>query len=346
MNDKVHAIFKSVLESRNSFGLALRIEKGDGEVVFDDAGGNLKLNPLYFIASTTKLYTTAMIFKLISKNKLKLEDTLPKFFDQKLVSGLNKFKDKDYSEEITVRQLLAHTSGIPDYFSGKDASGKSLENKLMEGIDEKWDFEKSLELAKSMKSDFYPGQSGKAKYSDTNFQILGRIIEIIRGKKIEVVFQEEIFNFLNLKNTYCFENSSKQKSPAPLYYNDVELQIPLAMSSFGPDGGIVSTAEESMIFLKAFFQGKLFAEEYINTMISEYNRIFFPLQYGVGIMKFQLPRIFTLFRVYPPLLGHSGLSGSFAFYSPDKDLYITGTVNQLANVGRSYQMLVKLLGVL
>jgi len=65
-------------------------------------------------------------------------------------------------------------------------------------------------------------------------------------------------------------------------------------------------------------------------MRSEYNSIFFPLKYGVGIMKFQLPRIFTLFRVFPPLLGHS-------------DLYMTGTVNQISARGRSYQLMLKVL---
>lgn len=344
MQDKIEKIFNSILKSKDSFGVSLRIERGNGEVISNLAGGNLEIESQYFIASTTKLYTTAIIFKLISEEKLNLEDKLAKFFDANTISGLNVFRGQDYSSEINVRQLLAHTSGIPDYFSGKNSLGVSLEARLMKGVDEKWDFEKALTYAKTLKSPFYPGQQGKAEYSDTNFQILGRIIEILREKKIEEVFKEEIFDFLNLKKTYCFTGSGSQK-PIPLYYKNSELVIPKAMSSFGADGGIVSTSQELMIFLKAFFQGKMFPIEYINLMREEYNHIFFPLQYGVGIMKFQLPRIFTLFKVYPELLGHSGLSGAFAFYAPEKDIYMTGTTNQLAARGRSYEMMVRVLGV-
>ena len=344
MNEKIQKVFNSALTSKNSFGASLRVERGDGEVLFNSAGGNMDINTKYFIASTTKLFTTAIIFKLIFEKKLSLEDTLSKFLGTKTISGLNVFKGKDYSSQITIRQLLAHTSGIPDYFSGKDSSGKSLESKLLNEFDEKWDFDKSLILAKTLKANFYPGQIDKALYSDTNFQILGRIIEIIRKESIIDVYKKEIINLLNLSNTYTFTNSDSQ-NPLALYYQDKVLKIPLAMSSFGPDGGVVSTSEELMIFLKAFFQGKIFPVEYTDIMKSEFNSIFYPLKYGVGIMKFQMPRIFTMFKIFPPLLGHSGLSGAFAFYCVEKDLYITGTVNQIAARSRSYQMMIKVLQV-
>jgi CubicO group peptidase (beta-lactamase class C family) len=117
------------------------------------------------------------------------------------------------------------------------------------------------------------------------------------------------------------------------------------MCSFGADGGIVSTAEESMIFIKAFFNGQLFPKEYINEM-KIWNNIFFPLQYGVGLARFKLPRIFSAFKSYPELIGHSGLSGAFAFYCPAKEIYFTGTVNQISNPSISYKLMIKLLSAL
>ena len=345
MEDKIQKIFNKVLNEKNSFGASLRIENGQDELIFNNAGGNINLESQYYIASTTKLFTTAIIYKLMDEGKVSLDDNLLIFFNREIVKGLNIYNGQDFSDSITVKQLLSHTSGIPDYFSGKTSNGKSLEEKLLKGEDEKWDFEKSLNLAKDQKSKFYPGKKGKALYSDTNFQILGRIIEIIRQRKIEDVFKEEIFDYLKLQNTYCFTNSLGQ-DPISLYYKERELEIPLAMSSFGADGGIVSTSEDMMIFLKAFIKGKLFSMKNIEIMESEYNRIFFPLQYGVGIMMFQLPIFFTLFRKFPPLIGHSGLSGAFAFYCREKDIYMTGTVNQLAAKSRSYQMMIKALQVL
>jgi len=116
----------------------------------------------------------------------------------------------------------------------------------------------------------------------------------------------------------------------------------MAMTSFGPDGGIVSTANESMIFLKAFFNGKLFPKEYLDEM-KDWNKIFFPLQYGIGIARFKLPRIFSPFKPVPKLIGHSGLSGAFAYYCPEKDIYLTGTVNQIHNAGLSYKLMIRIL---
>jgi D-alanyl-D-alanine carboxypeptidase len=85
------------------------------------------------------------------------------------------------------------------------------------------------------------------------------------------------------------------------------------MASFGPDGGIVSTAGELMTFVRAFFEGGLFERATIG-QLQDYRRIFFPLQYGVGFARFALPRVLG----GEELIGHSGLSGAFAFLAPGR----------------------------
>ncbi len=97
-----------------------------------------------------------------------------------------------------------------------------------------------------------------------------------------------------------------------------------------------------MTFLRAFFGGQLFPKVYISEL-TVWNRIFFPLQYGIGVARFKLSRIFSPFKPTPELIGHSGLSGAFAYYCPQKDLYLTGTVNQTAKPGLSYRLMIKLL---
>jgi hypothetical protein len=59
-------------------------------------------------------------------------------------------------------------------------------------------------------------------------------------------------------------------------------------------------------------------------------------------MRFRLPRIFSPFQAQPELIGHSGLSGAFAFYAPAKRTFITGTVNQLAYPDTSFRLMLKL----
>ncbi len=345
MQEKIQSFLEKMTDNKAVFGTALRVENAEGEVLFDGATGNIKTDSQYFIASTTKLYTVAMLMKLRSEGLLELEDKLDKFFDTELIKGLNVYKGQDYSDMITVQQLLAHSSGIPDYFDGKNPRGTSYEHELTLGNDVPYTFEQAIVWAKEMRSTFTPGQKGKALYSDTNFQLLGRIVEILRKDKLENVLEKEIFKVLGLKKTYVFTNKPDQK-PVDMNFKDKPLIIPLAMSCMACDGGIVSTTEESMIFIKAFFAGKFFPKEYFKQMMSDYRGVMFPLQYGTGLMRFQLPGIFTLFRHVPELLGHSGLSGAFEYYAPEVDLYFTGTVNQVSDPSISYRMLTNVLMML
>jgi len=319
-------------------GTALKIETAKGKVVFEGTAGEIKPKSQYFLASTTKLYTTAIIMRLRKEGKLKLEDPIANHFPKDFLKGIGNYQSKNYLNTITIKHLLGHTSGFANYFGDKDNTGESLESRLFKNLDESISLDKVIDFNKKNELKFIPGQKGKAYYSDTNFQLLGAIIENYRQEKLNKVFEKELFMPLGLQNTYAF-----RKSPNPnlisMRYKETQLDIPLALSSFDSDGNIVSTLNESMIFIKSFMQGKLFPESYLQEMWAKTNRIFFPLEYGVGLMKFELPRLLTLFTKFPPVYGHSGISGAFAYYSPKLDIYFTGTVNQISNPSLSYNSL-------
>jgi D-alanyl-D-alanine carboxypeptidase len=257
-----------------------------------------------------------------------------------VLHGLHVFKGTDYSAELTVRHLLSHTSGLPDYFQNKGANGKSLEDDLIGKNDQHWTFGEAIDRTKKIKPLFVPGTKGKAHYSDSNFQLLGRIIENITGKSYRENCQEGIIDPLELKNTYLYLDAS-DKRPKPLYYKADILNIPKAMTSFGTDGGMVSNSGDMLVFIEAFFTGKLFSAEYISGL-QQWNRIFFPMQSGTGIHKFQLPLIFNPTGDVPPFIGHSGLSGALAYYCPKENMYIAGTVNQVAHPDLSFRTMIKL----
>jgi len=212
---------------------------------------------------------------------------------------------------------------------------------LTKGFDRSWSFEEAIEYSKTLKPLFEPGAKGRAHYSDTNFQLLGRIIENVTKKSLTEIFDELIYKKLVLTKTYLFSDIEDTR-PKTLYYKDRELFIPKAMVSFGPDGGIVSTSEELLIFTEAFFNGAFFPQQYMDTL-KVWNKIFFPMQSGIGIHRFKLPWIFNPAGQIPELIGHSGLSGTIAYHSPEKKLYITGTVNQVAFPDTSFRLAVKLI---
>jgi D-alanyl-D-alanine carboxypeptidase len=60
-------------------------------------------------------------------------------------------------------------------------------------------------------------------------------------------------------------------------------------------------------------------------------------------MRIKLPRIFSPFKEFPELIGHSGLSGAFAFYCPSRDVFLAGTVNQLSAESTSFKLMLKFL---
>jgi CubicO group peptidase (beta-lactamase class C family) len=117
------------------------------------------------------------------------------------------------------------------------------------------------------------------------------------------------------------------------------------MTSFGPDGGLVSNIEDSLRFLRAMMEGNLFQNPATLQRMKSWRRIFFPMQYGLGLMRFRLPRILSPFSPAPELVGHSGVSSAFLFYNADAQLYIAGTLNQLKNQSRPFQLMLKLMNV-
>ncbi len=341
MQDKIQAIIDRMIDNKNCFGLVMSIKKGDDLNTY--SAGNFKNDDYYFIASTTKLFITAIILELEENNKLNIDDNISKYLDSSILQKLHIFKKKDYSDLITIKDLLSHTSGLPDYFEGKNKGEKSILENLQNNIDSSWTFEDTINIAKKMKPKFAPNPK-KASYSDTNFQLLGKIIENVLECTIEEAINSKIIQKLNLATSYLYSDVLDQR-PHKLCFKEITLDIPQSMTSFKADGGMVSTSSDMIVFLEAFFQGKLFSEKTLKNLYI-WNRIMFPLEYGIGVMRFSMPRILSPSFKSLELIGHSGLSGSFAFYNPNNNIYLAGTVNQISNPGQSFRLMMKVLNEL
>ncbi len=338
LGKSLQTVLNKTVDHKKVFGTTFAVKKDNW--VWVGASGNFSTEQAYFIASTTKLFTTAIILRLKSEGQLSLDDKVSKYLDASVMKGLHRYKGKDYSAALTIQHLLAHTSGLPDYFQDKGVNGKSLENELTSGIDQHWTFEQAIARTKSLPAHFAPGTKGKAHYSDANFQLLGRIIESVTHQSYSENCKTFIFQPLGLTKTYIYHDTADTQ-PKTLYYKANELVVPKAMTSFDADGGIVSTSADMLLFIEAFFTGRLFPKEYIRGL-QEWNKLFFPMQSGIGIHLFKLPRIFNPTGAVPYFIGHSGLSGALAYYSPEENIYVVGTVNQIAYPDISFKTMIKL----
>lgn len=329
----LESVVSRMIRSRSVHGAILCVENGDRSLAWTGAAGNLTPERRYFIASVTKMYVTVVVLRLRAENRIDLDAPISRYLAGELIAGLHVTDGVDRTDEITVRHLISNTSGLTDYFFGKDTNGEKPATTLLEGRDEAWPLERIVERVRTLKPRFRPGQPGKVHYSDTNYELLGRIIETITGEPIAEVFRSFIFDELGLRDTYAFSDPA-DTTPAPMYYRDKPVHVPHYIASVTAEGGIVSTAPEVMTFLKAFFCGHFFDKETIEEL-KAWNRIYFPGQfdYGIGLEKQWVPRIMSPFKPVGELLGFWGQSGSFAFHNPQANLYFSGTVNQLSGFG-------------
>ncbi len=337
-NPKVHSIVVKVAAPGVEF------EAADGHTDGNRATPMTATTP-YFLASITKLFTSVATMTVARTSDIDLDAPLSAYLEAELLDGIHVIDGIDHGPTLTSRHLLAQTSGLADYFAGTSQDGRSFESELMDGNDRLLSLADILDMVRRTEPEFPPG-TDKAFYSDTNFQLLGAVIEATQGVPLAATFTDLIFEPLELEHTFLFDHTKKRASPAALWNGSRSIDIPMAMSSFHPDGGGVTTTADAIRFLKAFFGGELLTADEISVMTSRWNRIYFPFSYGLGVQRFKLPRIMSPWPPPPELIGHAGSTGSFSFYEPSKKAYIVGTVNQVDNQRRPYRMIVQMMNAL
>ncbi len=296
--------------------------------------GNLTPDTPVFFASATKLPVTVLLRQLEAEG-LSLDtpfaDILPDVSNLLVVQGI------DWTGKITLRHLMSHVSGLPDYLGSANPK-TGLMGALLAGHDRAWSFDDVLVMARALPPVGLPGQMRRAVYSDTNFQILGRVVETLHGQALGAVLYKRLFQPLGLCQTWLFDDADDPR-PTALRYRRAALDLPKAMVSFAADGGIVSTTREGLALVQAIFAGT-FCDP-ARLIEDPFRPVFFPLHYGTGVMRFQLPRWMTLFRRLPAFYGHSGHSGALLFHAPGPGVSVAATVNQVDSPSTVYRLLAR-----
>lgn len=317
LSQDLQALIDAECVKTNTHGVILRVSSGDGQIDFKGSAGAATPDTRFPIASITKMFTAALIMQFVEEGRINLDQTVQSILTDVNLSGLHVVKGVDHSPLLTVRHLLHQTSGLADYYESDLAAA------LKQGKDRSYGLNEVLQMTKTLPPQAAP-ESGRSHYSDTNYQLLGTVIERITDQSYEQALQSRICKPLGLTNTGVLQGTD---FGLPVYQKDAVLNIPQILTSMGPDGGIISTLDEMLTFQRAFMRGRLFKPESM-TQMRQWNRLFFPLQYGFGLMRIKLPRWMTLFRAAPELIGHSGASGSFAFHAPEPGIFLIGTFNQ------------------
>jgi CubicO group peptidase (beta-lactamase class C family) len=337
--EKLGQLLEAEFEKPHSNSLLLSVRSGDGRISFDGALGKGTPDSPYFIASISKMFTATVVMQLVDEGLVDLNDQIGKYLSHLSLDGIHVYKGTDYSNDLKVYQLLHQTSGLADYFAD------GFNEDFKKNQDRSYSVEDVLEIIRE-RTPFAAPDRGRSYYSDTNYQLLGALIECVTELTLADVLRERIFDPAEMVNTYLYDHKVPPATePLPFYCKNNPLTLPLAMTSERGAGGAVSTMADSHRFLRAYFEGRFFNKAHFEQM-TKWNRMFFPMHYGYGLWRFQLPRWLTLLRKMPEFIGHAGVNGAMAFYNPDKDLYITGTLNQLEDPARQFKLMPKIVGVI
>ena len=233
-------------------------------------------NSTFAIGSITKTFTAIAILKLCQEGKLNLNTKLSKFFP-----------DFPNSENITIKELLNHSSGIRDVFQIK---------KLMDFVAHQWTPDQVVSMVAKGPINFKPGTA--FEYNNSSYIILGKIIEKATGESYENYLKKEILEPLGISDTYMEKHSQivKNKASGYEFHKDHLINNMYVCSSWiWSAGGLYSNVQNILKLKKVFDTEKILNKESIKEMLtqpkepgknrfSQYNTY-----YGLGVSMMELP---------------------------------------------------------
>ena len=274
-------------------GVALRVERGD-EVVFDGAAGlasREQQTPVvstdrFGVGSITKTFTAVLVLQMVDEEVLTLDDTVTQWLDDPVVARI------PYVDQITLRQLLTHTSGAYDYFD--DDSPFWQDAYFAEGADwsRVWTPLEVLAYADGAKhAPYFPPGEG-IHYSNTGYVLLGLILEHASGQPYAERLHDRILGPLGLADTF-YAATEPVPGEAVDAYQLIDGELvnvsSIDLSSPGAAGAMVSTTRDLARFAEAVFGGELLRPATLEEMVA-----FIPsgrpgLEAGMGVFRQQTP---------------------------------------------------------
>ncbi len=291
------------------------------------------------LASVGKLFTATLISMFNDKGLLSFEDKIAQHLDAELMQGLQVYKGKDYSDDISIKHLLKQTSGLNDVFF-------PLLKKMINDTKLEMSVKEALEWGKAnLQPVGKPGQ--KHFYTDTNYYLLGLIIKKINKKPFHEVVHEMIFEPLEMNDSFISgfsePKNKPQFPPAHIVLSNIDFIEDKRIAKIDyAGGGVVAPLSEFMVFMKALVNGQLVKEATLHQMIYDDVKMGFPaigFDYGYSVWK---PKSIPL--LMPEKLfcwGCVGITGAFMFYHPETETYVIGTFNDESYSSKALSFMIK-----
>jgi CubicO group peptidase (beta-lactamase class C family) len=220
------------------------------------------------IASSGKTFTAMALLRLVQENKLSLDDSLQKFFPGFPYEG------------VTVKTLLNHRSGLPNYLYFMDAEKKNLRYATNNDV-------LNFLMTKKPNRSFRPDT--RFSYSNTNFVMIALLIENISGKTFPAFMKENVFDPLQMKNTYVFSLADTLKAVSSFNAYGGLWQNDMMEGTYG-DKNIYSTPQDMLKWDQALYTEQFLSKTLLDSAFKPYsNERPSVHNYGLGWRMLNLP---------------------------------------------------------
>jgi CubicO group peptidase (beta-lactamase class C family) len=311
----IDADVATILERSGAPAATIEVVQG-GKLIYSHAYGfadrekrsPAKVDTYYEIGSITKQFTAAAILQLQEAGKLHLDDKLSVYLP-----------DAPHASEVTLRQLLAQVSGLPEYLDAMDAAGASTKPAS---------FDQLMSYVAGKPLDFTPGSH--FEYCNTNYILAGRVIEVVSHETYQHYLQTHLLDPAGMTHTYTVADEAHLSGMAAGYdrdHGDVERGRTIHATVGWSAGFLVSTVADLEKWDEALRAGRIVTP-------ADYALMSSPGKtsdgedtgYGLGLFVDSVDD--------QPRVGHTG--GSFDFttaneYFPRQDVQLIAFTNLYRN---------------
>jgi len=284
-------------------------------------------NSQFGIGSIAKPFVATVVLQLMEEGSIDLDTLIGTYLPEDLVARVS------FGDQITVRMLLNHTSGIAEWLT------EDVIAQIAEDLSIVWDVERLLDIAREQEPFFLPG-AGLA-YSNTDYTLLGAIIEAVTGNWWGDEVRTRILDPIGLNDTVVRAPGDASipvgmaRGYAAMGGEFLDL-TPVDPSMAGAAGGnaMVSTTSDLARFLDALLAGELFASEETLAEMLDFvdapDDLGYPYWYGLGLEKRTIGGM--------TLIGHAGGAVGYStvmYHAPDLDVTIVASDNVI-DLGTAY----------
>ncbi|WP_053406197.1 serine hydrolase [Persicobacter sp. CCB-QB2] len=263
------------------------------------------------IGSMTKMFIATAILQLHEDSLLNIYKPFTSYIQEPWAKNLNRWKKKNWSDSISILNMLNHTAGIFDYLD--DGTDQATVDKY--GYEGKVRFKPRELIRNSNIEGSYGPPNKKWHYSNTAYLALGILIETVSGKPWQDYIQEHILDPANLQRTKFGTRMNKEELSKKMQGYFDGKKINMAFSLAGASGEMVSTLPDMAVFIRKWWGGEFFKyPETTNLLRTAHFADIGPLgSYGMGIMHLM------------DLYGHGGQTFGFSGFGgilPQKEIVL------------------------